>query len=375
MTQKIAYVANIRFPTEKAHGYQIARVCSALVEEGAHVSLFVPTRRNHIEQSWHEYYGIGSTFRVVSVPCFDGMSGYVFIDRIMFVVQMLIFGIRTVRLIPEGVTVVTRDAVLAWIFGICKRKVVYNAHKAQQGFLHRMLLSRISGVVANSEGTEEGLQKMIKVPVVVIHNGSDRNPYFATSSEKLRTDLELPHDAYIALYSGHLYSHKGADTLIAAAEHLKKNSTVSIVVIGGLSSDVKKYQDRAATRQLTNIVFYGHQSKERVPKYLRAADVLLLPNLREGESISMTSPLKLFEYLSAGRPIIASDLPSMRAIISEETAFLVPPGDGAALAEAIEYTLEHKNVARSRADNALTLSERYTWEAHAQKFVQFLLKL
>ena len=103
----IAYIANIRFPTEKAHGYQIARVASALVESGDIVTLYVPRRRNHLGTDWAAYYGVPSHFKVVRVPCIDFMMGNSVVDTLAFVVQMVTFGGSPTVNIPPGAVVVT----------------------------------------------------------------------------------------------------------------------------------------------------------------------------------------------------------------------------------------------------------------------------
>lgn len=366
----IAYVANIRFPTEKAHGYQIARVCSALSSAGAKVTLIVPTRRNHITSSWATYYDVPENFTVVSVWCPDFMTGNAFLDRIAFLVQQCIFGILSIRKVPPGATVLTRDGMVAWLHSR-RRKVVYIAHRAVKGRIHRILLARVSAIVANSAGTAEGIKNLkLNVPVEEIGNGSDPNPHLDRSKESLRSELNLALDKHIALYSGHLYSWKGADVLLDAADHLRENTDTQFVVIGGLPADVARYQSAAQARGISNIVFLGHQRKVDVPKYLRAADVLLLPNVREGESIQETSPLKLFEYFAAGRPIIASDLPSIRAIAPEETAFFVTPGDGAALALAIKYVFSRTEEAEHKAGSALVHAKNFTWERHAERLMK-----
>jgi glycosyltransferase involved in cell wall biosynthesis len=103
-----------------------------------------------------------------------------------------------------------------------------------------------------------------------------------------------------------------------------------------------------------------------VSRRLAAASVLVLPNTASAISERYTSPLKLFEYLMLGRPIIASDLASIREVLDDgRTALLVPPGDAAALAAAIVRVRDDATLAAGLAANAAVLSAQYTWAARA----------
>jgi glycosyltransferase involved in cell wall biosynthesis len=107
---------------------------------------------------------------------------------------------------------------------------------------------------------------------------------------------------------------------------------------------------------------------------LAAADVLALPNSgRAAVSRYYTSPLKLFEYMAAERPIIASDLPALREIIAnEETALLVPPDDASALAAAVERLRADPALARRLAANARSAVGAHTWERRAARILDFV---
>ena len=106
---------------------------------------------------------------------------------------------------------------------------------------------------------------------------------------------------------------------------------------------------------------------------MKAADVLVLPNSgKEKISRIYTSPLKMFEYMAAGVPIVASDLPSIREVLSEKTAFLFEADDARDLAEKIEMVLENKEGAGERARKALKEVKKYNWEERAGKILDFV---
>jgi len=105
-----------------------------------------------------------------------------------------------------------------------------------------------------------------------------------------------------------------------------------------------------------------------VADLLSQADVLILPNTASAISTRFTSPLKLFEYMAAGRPIVASDLPSIREILRDgENALLVEPGNASALAAAIQRILADPELAAALARAALDQVPAYSWERRAQR--------
>ena len=115
-------------------------------------------------------------------------------------------------------------------------------------------------------------------------------------------------------------------------------------------------------------MFVGHRPHADIPQYLRAADVLVLPN-KDGFAMSErhTSPLKLFEYMASGRPIVSSDLPSIREVLSEEEAVFFKPNSSESLLEALHFVLSHPEDADKKARRALEKAKRFTWSARGEQ--------
>jgi len=84
------------------------------------------------------------------------------------------------------------------------------------------------------------------------------------------------------------------------------------------------------------------------------------------------SPLKMFEYMASRRPIVATDLPSIREVLSESSAVLVPPGNTEKLKEAIKYLIDNPEAGKKLADNAFQKVQEYTWDKRAEKIVDFI---
>ena len=105
----------------------------------------------------------------------------------------------------------------------------------------------------------------------------------------------------------------------------------------------------------------------QVAARLSKATILVLPNTASAISERYTSPLKLFEYLQLGRPIVASDLPSLREVLTPQTAVFVPPGDATALGAALERLAANPADCTSLGHAARALAPDYTWARRAER--------
>ena len=101
--------------------------------------------------------------------------------------------------------------------------------------------------------------------------------------------------------------------------------------------------------------------------------MLLLPN-KSGDPASErdTSPMKLFEYMASGVPVVASDVPSLREVLNKRNSFLAPPNDPKALAEEVRGILSNPDEAEARASAARIDVEAYTWDKRAEDMLNFL---
>jgi len=121
------------------------------------------------------------------------------------------------------------------------------------------------------------------------------------------------------------------------------------------------------------VQFTGMVEPGAVAGYLATAHVLVLPNTATRISERYTSPLKLFEYLAAGRPIVASDLPALREVVTADVdAVLVPPGDPRALAEGIARVLRDPELAERLSAQAWSRAAAFSWTARAERIDQVL---
>jgi len=143
-----------------------------------------------------------------------------------------------------------------------------------------------------------------------------------------------------------------------------------LVILGGIEgeADTRRIRSLVEARGLgARTEMPGPVPQARVADALGRAAVVVAPFLRAGMTERHTSPLKVFEAMAAGRPIVASDLPSSREILRDgENALLVPPGDAGALAASLRRVLGDDGLARRLAAAAWDEAPRYSWEARAR---------
>ncbi|MBI2443828.1 MAG: glycosyltransferase [Candidatus Magasanikbacteria bacterium] len=369
MPRPFYYLATIRLPSDRAHGWQIIKTAAALTAAGAPLTMLVPDRRVDSAVDPFEFFQAAPRFPLVRLPALDLVTSGGW-GRVGFFILSYTFyraARRYLATAPPGIYY-TRDSIIAWFLARRLQPVYLELHTLPQritGF-HRRTWERCQGIIVISAGLKEALVK-IGIPagkITIARDAVDLEMFAGLPSQaECRRELGLPLDQPIVVYTGHLYSWKGADTLAAAATHLPVASKAQIYLVGGSAAEAAVFQQRYSNPQLTIVPW---QSPERIPRWLAAADVLVLPNSAHTDiGARYTSPLKLFEYLAAGRPIIAADVPALREVLSEETTAWFRPDDPASLARSLANLLADRARCAILAENSRRLSRQFSWQARA----------
>ncbi|MDD4761547.1 MAG: glycosyltransferase family 4 protein [Candidatus Pacebacteria bacterium] len=354
-------------PTEKAHGYQIAKMCEEFGKK-IETELIITARKSHIKENIFEYYGLEKTFKIKKVGSFDSFKWERFLGRIAWQIQKVLFGwqIKKIKIGKEDI-VYTREAEIASIMIKKGNKVFYEGHNwPKKDKIHLEMLKKTKGIICITKGlAERYIEKGIKKEkILVAPDGVDLEKFLAVnhlSKEKARKELKLPENRKIAVYVGSFYKWKGIDVLLKAAEKMRE----VIFVVAGSGKIEKELPE--------NVKMVGKKLKTEVPKWLLAADVLILPNSgKEDISRLYTSPLKMFEYMASGRPIVASDLPSIREVLNENNAVLVEPDKEESLILGIKKVLENEEMVLNIARRALDDVKKYDWKRRAENILEFI---
>jgi glycosyltransferase involved in cell wall biosynthesis len=167
-----------------------------------------------------------------------------------------------------------------------------------------------------------------------------------------------------AVYAGHLYDYKGIPTVLQAAAALPE---VAFHLVGGWDEDIARQRARAAALGLKNVEFHGMKHQAELPPYLWHADVLLLPPSAHHPSAAWTSPLKLGEYLAAGVPVVATDIPALRDWVTHREVEFVAADDPAALATGVNRMLKDRPRATELRINGPRRAAQLTYAKRAER--------
>ncbi|MCU0525186.1 MAG: glycosyltransferase family 4 protein [Elainella sp. Prado103] len=206
--------------------------------------------------------------------------------------------------------------------------------------------------------------------VVTLHNGF--NQAFLTrhpvAAEAWRNQLLTQHQ-YLAVYSGGLYSFKGVDLLIEAAKLLP---SVQFVFAGGNDTQVATYRQFAIDHQVENVQFLGYLRHDQLVSLLQAADVLVHPH-RLTEEATYTSPLKFFEYMASGTPIVATKIPPLMPFqASGVIAGWCEPDQPLQLAQGIQQVLTTHPRRTTGYTGGMEFVQQFSWENRIRKILSYV---
>jgi glycosyltransferase involved in cell wall biosynthesis len=160
----------------------------------------------------------------------------------------------------------------------------------------------------------------------------------ALDAEDLRTTFGI--DGPMALYVGNLEPYQGMSLLLDGLAWLPPPGRCALVVVGGRADDIARHHHEAAQRGLEGLVhFAGPRPLDRLSGYLAQADVLCSPRLR-----GVNTPMKIYSYMAAGKPILATRVASHTQVLDEDTAVLVEP-DPAGIGEGLGRLLADGDLA------------------------------
>lgn len=171
-----------------------------------------------------------------------------------------------------------------------------------------------------------------------------------------------------AVYCGHLYDYKGIPTILDAA---RLDAGIDWHLVGGTPEDLERV--RASAAGVLTVTLHGHVPHARVPRYLRHADVLVLPPSAKHPSAAWTSPVKLGEYLASDRPVVASRVPGLLAWVDAPAVRWFTPDEPGELVRAVRASAEEPPAyAVARRSHAKSLAQRFGYANRARSILEAL---
>jgi glycosyltransferase involved in cell wall biosynthesis len=231
----------------------------------------------------------------------------------------------------------------------------------------RLVYARSRGLVALTQLLADDIRTeyALPTPIVVAPDGVDLEA--ARIADVPRAANPQP----VLLYLGSLHPWKGVETAVAAMRDLPG---AMLHVAGGAEVRIAELAALATHHGVRERVrFLGAVPPVQRFEVIAGADICLLPLTKTSIASRYTSPLKLFEYLAMGKPVIASDLDSVREVLTDgEDALLVPAADAAALAHGVRRVLEDAALAARIGRNAKARAAAFGWDARAKRMLDFM---
>ncbi len=384
--REFVLVANTKLPSQRAQALQVVQSCAAFARAGGYSTLLVAERRNTPKlrgsRDIFDYYGVppGPRPEILRAKCTD------WIERVPVRLQFLpsrlqewSFARSAARLLAErfpNALVLARDIEVGHALAKAgKRDFLLEIHRVPGGNLRRRWLLEAArgalGTIAISGGVREDLVALGLDPqsVRVEHDAIERTRFENPPSRlAARSALGLSETDSVVVYTGGLLEWKGVDVLVDAARQSPK---LRFVIAGGMDGDIAQLRERA--RGADNVRIDGFQPPERVPLYLAAGDIGVVPNKSKPQiSARYTSPLKVFESFAAGLPLVASDLPALRELLEPDMdAVLVAPDDPNALAVGLSRLLADSALRAKFRARGLARAKDCTWDARAARILDW----
>lgn len=339
----ILYITTSRYPTDRAYGIQIEKTVEALRDFGTKVSIKTPPT-------------------ILQPLLYLGKFGYS-LRTLIFVKLLWLSGD-----LRKFDVIYTRDTFAARLLSIVSKKVFLELHDIRK-FNFRGSLTFVKGIIVISRGLRDKLVSLgvSESRILISPDAVDVNK-FAIDLDQItaRKQFNLPTGKKIVLYAGLFDEWKGYGTLLRASKLFDANTI--LVMAGGRPEQVNELM-----KEFSNVQFLGWTDYDKLPVLQRAADVIVIPNSAKFDiSRLYTSPLKLFTAMCSGVPIIASDLPSIREILDEGSAILVPPDDPSALVIGVRTVLADSSSFQPLASKARERVQSFTWQNRARDILSFI---
>jgi glycosyltransferase involved in cell wall biosynthesis len=349
---------------------QVMKVCQALRQLGHDVTLWVPGDEAHAWAELQNWYGLTTPFEIHWIK---GNLRWRRYDLALAAVQQAILA--------------KADVVYTWMFqaaviGLGRRlPVILEVHDRPRGRTGPLLLQlflRLPGKKRLLPITH-ALRRILaqefnaQLPddqVVIAPMGVDLERFAnLPDPASARRQFRLP-ERLTAVYAGHFYAGRGLNLLKSLAQ---AHPEVQFLWVGGRAEAVEEWRQRLQEQGISNVTLTGFIPNQDLPRYLAAGEILLMPYERTiavsggGNTADVCSPMKLFEYLAAGRCILSSDLPVFHEVLNEKNAVFCPPDDARAWRLAFGALAEDPARRDQLAAQARRDAAQYAWKTRAER--------
>jgi glycosyltransferase involved in cell wall biosynthesis len=371
---KIALITNSRIPSLTANSIQAMKVAQALMQIGHDVRMFAPRETEPVSQELLlTHYGLRLVPPIELLPSIKGLK------RLDFIVHA-----------QRAAHNFNADLIYTWLpqsaaLGLwMKYPVILEMHADVTGLMGAWWLRqfwRAKGkkrMTVTASALRNALERTTKLKfeeeaVVSAPNGVELERYAnLPSPSEARRQLNLP-DGLTVGFTGHIYPGRGADLLFELAKQMPR---VNFLWVGGTPELVSFWKAKLAEARAANVTMTGFVQHSLIPLYQAAADVLLMPYARTIEASSgqdiaeVINPMKMFEYMAAGRVVVTADLPVIREVLNENSALFCKAGEIGDWRLAIEALLADEPRRLALGAQARKNVERFSWVRREERVLE-----
>lgn len=378
--QSLLYLSYGNLPSKMAHTIQVTKMAQALSQQLEDFELVtggdILSTLKGMDSEFKNWYGLHCNFKVIRLPVHI-RAKYPFPQNYQrkryFKLAVLYACLKSPSLVYTRTVNIVEPLLKIGIPVLWERHEPLDDPLGEKSPYRNFFTNKnLVGVVTISPRLAENYIQYDLSPekILVAHSAVDPISFLPyQTKDSARQKLSLGQDANIILYSGHLYEYKGIPTILETARLMPE---YKFVLVGGWAEDINKVKEACKNNNLDNVNIVGHVLQSELATYLYAADVLLLPTSKNWKLGETTSPLKLFEYMFAKRPIVASALPTIMTVLRDrENALLVEPDEPLSFKKAITNLFENPALANAITERAFQEVQSFTWDSRAEQVLQF----
>ena len=368
-TLRIAYIANVRFPSERAHAAQIAHMCQAFANiDLVDMDLIVNKRTQVTKSETEVWFGQAIEFAIHRIAprwFFSKPRIFFYLSEVVFSMNVFLLSRKKHYDVIYG-----RNEWVVYILSLLlpHKQLVWESHEAKLNFPARNILQKGIKTVVISDGIyEEYIAYGIKDDQLHIAYDAIDDLFFepVESQGAAQKRLQIDSQKKIVMYIGGFASWKGIHVFAQAARYA---NDCQFVAIGGTQKEIADM-----TRLYREVAFLPQTEYRDLRHVQQAADILVVPNTNESDiSSRYTSPLKLFAHMASGIPLVISDVPSLTSVTGRESVTLFVPNDSKSLAQAVDHILQTYGASRQQAIDVRQTAMQYTWNHRARGIINFL---
>lgn len=375
---KIALITNSRIPSLTANSIQAMKVAQALIQLGHDIKMFAPKETDAVNrESLLTHYGLRLAPELELLPSISGLKRLDFIVHAQRAAKK--FGAELIYTwLPQSA------ALGAWMgYPVVLEMHADNSGKFGVWWMQQFWKQKTPKVMTvTTSALRKALERSTKLQfkdeaLLLAPNGVELEKYAGLPSPvEARRQLNLKEGLTVG-FTGHIYPGRGADLLFELA---KQMPNVNFLWVGGTPELVDFWRGKLNEANMTNVTMTGFVKHEVIPMYQAAADVLLMPYSRSIEASSgqdiaeVINPMKMFEYMAAGRGIVCADLGVIREVLYEGNAVFCEPGEVGKWKVEIESLLADESRRLALGMQARKDVEQLTWVKREERVMELLNK-